>query len=257
MMQIGCGHEPGTDMAALSYNRGITAMRNLHNLMLRYVAGAIAGLLAACGAGLAQDAQNPEGDLARDLSVVQKPIFDIGQLQPARRIDVDAWLDNPSLTYAIGQPLRLLVRPHQDAYVTVVDVGSSGRVSILYPNHFQLGGRVRAGTTVAIPTRSAHWQIKVDGPAGVDLIQVIASRRPLTLPELAQLVRTTAASPMVTLGRSAEDVARDLIPQLKPELPTGAHGSQSFGIRNVLVRIVADAVLAPPAPAAAIVPIAD
>jgi hypothetical protein len=218
-------------------------MRSLHNLVLRSVAGAIAGLLAASGAGLAQSAPNPEEDLARDLSIVQKPIFDISQLQPTRRIDVDAWLDNPSLTYAIGQPLRVLVRPHQDAYVTVVDVGSSGRVSILYPNHFQLGGRVRAGTTVAIPTRSAHWQIKVDGPAGVDLIQVIASRRPLTLPELAQLVRTTAASPMITLGRSAEDVARDLIPQLKPELPPGAHGIQSFGVRNVLVRIAADASL--------------
>jgi hypothetical protein len=219
-------------------------MANVQAFFRISAAGAIAGLLALPAA--AQDTQGLQAQLERDLTVAQKPVFEIIQLLPPRHIDVDAWVDKPGLTYAIGQPLRVMVRPHRDAYITVVDVGSSGRVAILYPNHFQQGTRVRAGRTVAIPTNSARWQIKVGGPVGVDLIQVIASRQPLTLPEFNQLVRTTESEPTITLGRSAEDVARDLIPQLKPQPTTGSGGMPSgFGVHNVLIRIVSDAALAP------------
>jgi hypothetical protein len=212
-------------------------MGHLHKLIRRCAAGAIAGLLAAAGPAGAQEPQAPDEQLERDLSVAQKPIYEIIRLQAPRHIDIDAWVDKEHPIYAVGQPLRVMVRPHLDAYITVVDVGSSGRVALLYPNHFQQGSRVRAGSTVDIPTKSARWQIKVGGPPGVDLIQVIASRHPLTLPELSQLVRATEVSPTVTLGRSAEDVARDLIPQLKPT-SGGDRVPPGFGIRNLLVRIV-------------------
>jgi hypothetical protein len=217
----------------------------LHKLMRACAACAIAGLLACAGPAAAQEAQVPAEELERDLTVAQKPIFELFQSQAQLHVGIDAWVDKANVTYAIGQALRVMVRPHEDCYVTVVDVGSSGRVSILYPNHFQLGTRVRAGSTLAIPASSARWQIKVGGPVGVDLIQVFAARHPLTLPELKQLVHTTAASPIITLSRSAEDVARDLIPQLKPPPSAGTRPPPGVGVRNLLVRIVAEAALGP------------
>jgi len=223
-------------------------MSKPHKLMQSCMAGVVTTMFVWQMPAAAQDTFKDaraaaEGQLARDLSVAQKPVFEIVQLQGSRRIGIDAWVDSADLTYRVGQPLRISVKPRQDAYITVVDVGSSGRVALLYPNHFQQGGRVRAGTTVTIPSGKAPWQIRGGGPAGVDLIQVIASRRPLTLAELGQLVQTSPASPTIVLGRSAEDVARDLSLQLKPAAAGAPR--QDFGIRNLLIRVVAEGADAP------------
>ena len=197
-----------------------------------------------------QLAENTETALARDLSVAQKPIYQLGLTQSASPISVEAWVDNPNLTYAVGQPLRVIVRPHQDAYVTIVDVGSSGRVAVLFPNHFQRETRVPARATLMIPSDRSEWQVKVNGPTGIDLIQVIASQKPLTLPELTALVGTNAEAPLITLGRSAEDFARDLVAQLKPPAAAGGTVEQSFAVRNLLVRVVDSAGTAPAVAAA-------
>jgi hypothetical protein len=209
------------------------------DLMKILIAGAASCFAISSTAASAQAPPELQIQLERELAIAQKPIYDIGQRQGAGQIEIDAWVDRADLAYKVGQPLRVMVRPRQDAYVTVVDVGSSGRVAILFPNHFQQNSRIRAGSTVAIPAERARWQIKVDGPAGIDLVQVIASRRPLTLPELNQIVHATAANPTVSLGRSADDLARDLVSQLRPRAPSaGSGGPQRVGMRNVLFRIL-------------------
>ncbi|MFX8645076.1 hypothetical protein ABTM18_20275, partial [Acinetobacter baumannii] len=71
-------------------------------------------------------------------------------------------------------------------------------------------------STVRIPGRDSKWQISVGGPTGVDLIKVIASKKPLTLKELESVASLDEKNPIITLGRSTEDVSRDLSPQLKP-----------------------------------------
>jgi hypothetical protein len=172
---------------------------------------------------------NTEQQLIRDLTVAQKPVFDL--VPGANKIDIESWVDNPSLTYQIGAPLRVMVKPSQDAYITVVNVGSSGKVAVLYPNHFQRDPKVQANAIVMIPADRAKWQINVGGPTGVDLIKVFASRERLSLPELEQLVRATEANPLISLGRSADEFARDLVAQMKP-------GAQAIGMRNLLIRVV-------------------
>jgi hypothetical protein len=196
-----------------------------------------AGLLGLGTPALAQTAPAPpaaqaadiESQLARDLTVAQKPLFDLAA--GAAKIDIESWVDKPSLTYQVGQPLRVMVRPAQDAFITVVNVGSSGKVAVLYPNHFQRDAKVRAGSIVMIPADRASWQINVSGPAGVDLIKVFASREPLSLPELEQLVRASEANPLISLGRSADEFVRDLVAQLKPGT------QQAIGMRNLLIRV--------------------
>src|SRR5262245_57122843 len=90
----------------------------------------LAALAVIGGGALAQTGQETDATLARDLTVAQKPLYDLSA--GAGKIDVEAWVDNPSLTYAIGQPLRVMVRPRQDAHITVVNVDAEGRVAVLY-----------------------------------------------------------------------------------------------------------------------------
>jgi hypothetical protein len=204
------------------------------------IAPALVGLAGWAMTAFAQTGQEPESTLARDLTAAQKPLYQL--TSGADTLDVEAWVDNPSLTYAIGQPLRVMVRPRQDAHITVVNVDAGGRVAVLYPNHFQRETQVRAGSIVMIPHEGAGWRFKVTGPVGVDLFKIFASRQPLSLPELDQLVRASEKSPLVTLGRTADDVARDLVAQLKPD--AAGPDQRTIGMRNILVRIVAEA---PPA----------
>lgn len=200
------------------------------------VAGLIAGITIWSGSVAAQSPEESEDQLARDLTVAQRPIFEIGRQHGLSFTEMEAWVEHRGHTYAIGEALHVMVRPHKEAYITVVDVGTSGKVTVLYPNYFQHSSRVRGGSTLEIPHEGAAWQIKVGGPPGVDLIEVFASQEPLSLPELDLLVRADAKNPMVSMGRSGEEVARDLIPQLKRD--EGKDSRERYGVRNVLVRIV-------------------
>jgi hypothetical protein len=191
---------------------------------------AIAGF--AVGGSIAR--ADTQEDMARDLVPAQKHVYDLG-VSPGAAKGVDAWVDNHDLIYRIGQHLRVFVRPNETAYITVLNVGSSGRVSVIYPNYYQKDARVRGGQTVAIPANYADWKIEVSGPPGVELIKVIASREPLDLPELQKLARTSQDAPVLSLGRSGEDVARDLVPQLKRP---GPGGGNIIGVRSLMVRVL-------------------
>jgi hypothetical protein len=194
---------------------------------------AIAGAALALGAQAA-GAETPE-DLARDLRPSQRPLFELGGIGKEDGVSVDAWVDNPDRVYAVGQRLKVFVRPKETSYITVLNVGSSGRVAVVFPNFYQRDMRVRAGQIVRIPAEGANWHIDVAGPPGVEVIKIIASREPLRLRELERLTGTTEDNPLVSLDRSGEDVARDLVPQLNKQ---GTAGIVPGGVKSLLVRVV-------------------
>jgi hypothetical protein len=107
---------------------------------------------------------------------------------------------------------------------------------VIFPNYYQRESKVHGGQTVAIPAGSADWQIDVAGPPGVEVIQVIATREKLNLAELNRLGVSSADSPILSLDRSADVVARDLIPQVKRPKGDGGLGTGTF--KNLLVRVL-------------------
>jgi len=194
---------------------------------------AVAGL--ALGGRVAV-AETPEV-LARDLRPSQRPLFELGGTRKENGVAVDAWIDNPEHVYSVGQRLKVFVRPKETSYITVLNVGSSGRVAVIFPNHYQRNMRVRAGETVRIPAEGANWHIDVAGPPGVEVIKIIASREPLRLRELERLAGASEDQPLVSLDRTGEEVARDLVPQL--ESKTKGAVIIPGGVKSLLVRVVA------------------
>jgi hypothetical protein len=190
--------------------------------------------LAALVTGALARAETVE-EMARDLVPAQKPLYELGGLAPKAGSALEAWVDSPERLYAVGQQLKVFVRPRQAAYITVLNVGTSGRVAVIFPNFHQRDVQVRAGQTVKIPADGASWKIDVAGPPGIEVIKVIASREPLTLPEILTLAGTTPVAPLVTLGRSGEEVARDLVAQI--EAPSGAPIVLPGGVKSILVRV--------------------
>jgi hypothetical protein len=168
--------------------------------------------------------------MARDLRPSQRPLFELGGKWKGGGA-VDVWVDRPERVYSVGQRLEVFVRSKEAAYITVLNVGSSGNVAVIFPNHYQRDMRVRAGETVRIPAAGSNWHIDVAGPPGIELVMIVASREPLRLPELERLAAASEDRPLVSLGRTGEEVARDLVPQSNSIVIPG-------GVKILPVRVV-------------------
>lgn len=93
------------------------------------------------------------------------------------RLSVRVWADRPS--YRIGETVRFGLRVNRDAYVTLINIGTSGDVTVIYPNRFHPSHFVRAGQDVTIPPPDAGFTLTVQGPPGFDQVRAIATTEPV------------------------------------------------------------------------------
>ena len=162
----------------------------------------LTAVLTAGSAALAQD--------ERLLTVEQTAIQAVQAPPPvsaANPLDVVAWVDHASNTYAQGEQVRLFVQTNKDAWVTVLNVGPDGSTTMLFPNRYQADNRVRANTVTEVPDPASRARIAVSGTTGGELIKVIATSRPTPLFQSAQLAQ---AGVFQTLRARAVETARNL-----------------------------------------------
>jgi hypothetical protein len=142
--------------------------------------------LSLCSAtATAQDRTQDAAALAeqaaqRSLTLGQHGAAAAGTARPGS-LRVTTRFDRPDLTYRKGDTVRLTVETNEDAYVTVVGVGPSGRTVQLFPNAMQTDNLVKANTPVEIPSAASGAQITVNPPFGAELIKVFASEKPITV----------------------------------------------------------------------------
>ncbi len=148
----------------------------------------------------------------KDLTVEQRPMADL-QANPSD-LKVSVWVDHKDNTYRAGDKVILSVKANKDAYLTILDVGTSGKVHIIFPNKYQTTNRVTAGQVVQVPGADAHFDFQVTGPAGFELIKVFAttSAKPLIDPDL-----TSVAGPYKAVSKPAGSLAKDLAVVLRED----------------------------------------
>ena len=178
---------------------------------MRAGGGLVSSVMLAVGVCGSVSAQG-DGATARDLSVEQAAVYGVqvpvSTSVPAQgRLSVTAWVDHADNTYAVGEQVRLFVRSNKDAYLTVLNVGASGRTTVLFPNAYQTDTRIRAHEVVEVPARGSGASIRVSGPTGRELIKVIASTSPTPLLGSSGSVQSGVFR---TLEADARSVARDL-----------------------------------------------
>ncbi len=163
----------------------------------------------------------------KNLAIVPNPLATLAA--PSDGLKVTAWTNRPNNTYTFGEQVVLNVKTEQDAYLTVLDVGTSGKVHVIFPNQFQKDNRVAAGQVIKIPDPKANFTFQAEGPAGYELIKVIATRSQLPLftnhhPE--------SAGPYRVLKGAPSNIARNLSATLHEQ-----HSGQ-WGEYNHTIRIV-------------------
>lgn len=92
-------------------------------------------------------------------------------------LTVDLWTDKNEAS--IGETLTLYFKSSRDSYVYLLDIGTGGTLTLLFPNSFQQDNFARAGITYSVPDGSGRFSIDISGPAGVERVKVIASIKPL------------------------------------------------------------------------------
>ncbi len=83
--------------------------------------------------------------------------------------------------YRIGEQVVFRLRVNRDAYVTLVNIGTSGEVTVIYPNRLHASHFVRAGVEVTVPPPDAGFTLTVQGPPGFDQVRAIATEEPVKI----------------------------------------------------------------------------
>ena len=148
-------------------------------------------------------AQEP---VLRDLTVEQTTAAQIVAPHPGA-LSTAILADRADATYAIGETIRMTLNASQDSYVTVLDIGPTGKVTQLFPNAYQTDNKLRAGQPVEIAGPNTGARITVGQPTGAELIKVITSNKPSAVVPEDQL---QGAGPFRILDGGVKTLARDL-----------------------------------------------
>ena len=167
-------------------------------------------------------------DTARQLTFQQSQAFQAGSGN--NTINLEAGFDHQSGVYAEGDRVRFLIRTDQDAYITVVTVGPSGKSLQLFPNDAQPQNMIRANTPLQIPAPNSTAQIVVSPPFGTELIKVVATGAP------AGLVPNSALSGMGAF-RSIEGGVDELVRDLT--IAAGGGAGNKFAQQNLVLQTIA------------------
>jgi TPR repeat protein len=97
----------------------------------------------------------------------------------------------------------------------VLDVGTSGKVHVIFPNEFQHENKVAAQEVVQIPPEDGRFQFRVKGPAGREVLKVFATERPL---ECLDPQRLAKSGPYYEVPGEPKAIARDISVELKRNL---------------------------------------
>ena len=92
-------------------------------------------------------------------------------------VDVKASKD----TVKIGEMVFFHVKPEADCFLTIIDIGTSGEIHVLFPNRNQRDNFVKAGTVFQTP------YLRAGGPAGLERVKVLATMENVSFVDLVQL----------------------------------------------------------------------
>jgi len=103
---------------------------------------------------------------------------------PSPDFNVEVWTDKNSTISYIGDTVTFKFKTDRDCYITLIDVGTDGTVTILFPNYVCKDNRVTAEQVYSIPSPEMGFNIRVAGPAGQEMVKAIATLEPLDITQL-------------------------------------------------------------------------
>lgn len=131
---------------------------------------------------------------------------------PAHPFPVNFAFARGKQAFRIGEPVGFRVRSGRDGYLTIVDLGTDGTVTVLFPNDMAPDNRVRAGQEIVLPPPAKADEFVATEPAGRGVVRAFVTERPLQVPTsggvvqpdaVVQALRAAAGAPAAAPGSEA------------------------------------------------------
>ena len=99
---------------------------------------------------------------------------------------VRLWLDGDKTGFGLGETIRIHASSERAGYLTVVDLGTDDKVTVLFPNAFHRDNRIQANAEFTFPTDAMDFEFQAQEPAGRGMVRAFLTPAPLDLPTDAQ-----------------------------------------------------------------------
>lgn len=86
--------------------------------------------------------------------------------------------------YRIGEKINLYFSSEKDCYLTLLNYGTSGTMTVLLPNGFSQDNFIQAGKTYAIPGEEHRFDYILSGPPGTERIKAIGTTSKINLMDM-------------------------------------------------------------------------
>ena len=149
----------------------------------------------------------------RQIKIVEKqaPLKKVKNPDPGFKVKL--WTDKKDATYKVGEPVVFYFKTTKDSRLTLFNVGTSGKVQMIFPNKYQKDNLVKAGKVYRIPAKKARWEYRAQGPAGTDLVKAIATLEKIPLVNKDEV---KPIGPLAEVQKPQKELARDIAITLKP-----------------------------------------
>jgi len=94
-------------------------------------------------------------------------------------IGFQVWTEGEKTSYQLADTVVFGFTADRDCYLAMLNIGTSGRTTILFPNKWHPNNKIDGGKTYRIPPEGSDYAFKLMGPAGTERIKVIASIEPV------------------------------------------------------------------------------
>lgn len=85
--------------------------------------------------------------------------------------------------YRTGQKIVVGFRTSRDCHLTLLNIGTSGKLTVLFPNSLHPDNFIQAGRDYRIPGEDDDFEYELQGPAGVEKLKAVATVKKVTLLE--------------------------------------------------------------------------
>jgi hypothetical protein len=146
------------------------------------------------------------------------------------KLKISVWSDREDNTYELGDEASFFFKAAQDSYVTLFNIGTSGKVTVLYPNKWSKDNFVRSGRVYKVPPKNAGYTFKMSGPAGTEVLKAIVTKEKH---DFRDVMRETGDF-YAPKDDGASFIERDIVPTLKKK------NKSEWGEYTKLISTVAD-----------------
>ena len=100
---------------------------------------------------------------------------------PAAPFDIDFGFSSDDNVFGLGDLVEFHVTSERAGYLTIVDLGTDGTVTVLFPNELDADNRIEPGQAFVLPTPVMRMEFRATPPAGRGIVRAFLTERPIAL----------------------------------------------------------------------------